>query len=176
PIAGNLLGSKLASISSSASIHPPAFVMDGHIHVMSRQLLEGFDIGQRYSDGMVDLPRIKEGKINAFFFSVYTPEPYYPGHFEVKNTFRVIELALEQIEKNKAVIELGHNASELREITTRGKLAAFLDLEGSFDIQGDLYLLRALYRLGLRSMQLTAHNETNSFIDACSGKRIWNGI
>ncbi|MBW7891853.1 MAG: membrane dipeptidase [Chitinophagaceae bacterium] len=166
-------------LSASNSIVPPsypAFVMEGHIHVMSRQLLEGLDIGDRYADGMVDLPRIKEGRINAMFFSVYTPEPYYPGHFEVKNTFRVIELALEQIEKNKAVIELGHNASELREITTRGKLAAFLDLEGSFDIQGDLYLLRALYRLGLRSMQLTAHNETNSFIDACSGKRIWNGI
>src|SRR5690606_15873637 len=176
PIAGNLLGSKLASISSSASIHPPAFVMDGHIHVMSRQLLEGFDIGQRYSDGMVDLPRIKEGKINAFFFSVFTPEPYYPSHFEVKNTFRVVELALSQIQQNNAVIELALNASEIEEINSRGKIAAFLDLEWSFDMEGDLYLLRALYRLGLRSLQLTSHNETNSFIDACYDVRLWNGI
>jgi membrane dipeptidase len=188
PIAGNIFEKTpvsnaslsgenlLASLNSSTAPGEPAFIMDGHIHVMSRQLLEGLDIGQRYSDGMVDLPRIKEGKINAMFFSVYTPEPYNPGHFEVKNTFRVVELALEQIQKNNAVIELAHNASEIEEITKRGKMAAFLDLEGGFDLEGDLHLLRALYRLGLRSMQLTAHNETNSFIDACSGERLWNGI
>lgn len=165
------------SVNVSSEVHYPDFVMDGHIHVMSRQLLEGLDIGQRYMDkGMVDLPKIKDGKINAFFFSVYTPEVYYPGHFEVKNTFRVVELALEQIEKNNAVIELALNASQIEEITKRGKMAAFLDLEGSFDMEGDLHLLRALYRLGLRSMQLTAHNDTNSFIDACSGERKWNGI
>ncbi|MEJ7691520.1 hypothetical protein [Daejeonella sp.] len=69
------------------------FVMDGHIHVMSRQLLQNLDVADRYSDGTVDLPRIIEGGLNAVFFSVYTPEPYYPGHYEVKNTFRVVELA-----------------------------------------------------------------------------------
>jgi membrane dipeptidase len=161
---------------NSSDTRQPDFVMDGHIHVMSRQLLQDLDIGQRYPDGLVDLPRIKEGKINAMFFSVYTPEPYYPGHFEVKNTFRVVELALDQIHKNNTTIELAHNASEIEEITSRGKIAAFLDLEGSFDLEGDIHLLRALYRLGLRSMQLTAHNQTNSFIDACSGERLWNGV
>ncbi|WP_236975861.1 dipeptidase [Membranihabitans maritimus] len=168
--------SSITSLHESSGIHYPKFVMDGHIHVMSRQLLEGLDIGQRYSDGMVDLPRIKDGKINAMFFSVYTPEVYYPRHFEVKNTFRVIELALEQIQKNSDIIELATNATEIVDINKRNKIAAFLDLEGSYDMEGDLYLLRALYRLGLRSMQLTAHNESNSFIDACSGERLWNGI
>ncbi|HET6541461.1 MAG TPA: membrane dipeptidase, partial [Chryseolinea sp.] len=41
---------------------------------------------------------------------------------------------------------------------------------------GDLNLLRALYRLGLRSMQLTAHNTTNAFIDACNDVYTWGGI
>jgi membrane dipeptidase len=150
--------------------------MDGHVHVMSRQLLQGLDIGQRYTDGMVDLPRAMEGGLNAMFFSVFTPESYYPGHYEVKNTFRVVELALDQIEKNKAVIELAHTASEIEEINRRGKMAAFLDIEGSFDLEGDLNLLRALYRLGVRSLQLTAHNQTNSFIDSCYGNRLWGGV
>jgi len=166
----------IAAKNSLTPVHPPKFVMDGHIHVMSRQLLEGLDIGQRYADGMVDLPRIKEGKINAMFFSVYTPEPYYPARLEVKNTFRIVELALEQIQKNNDVIELALNATEIEEINSRGKMAAFLDLEGGFDMDGDLLLLRALYRMGLRSLQLTAHNKTNSFIDACSDERRWDGI
>jgi len=150
--------------------------MDGHIHVMTRQLLEGLDIGQRYPDGHVDLPRARAGGLDAMFFSVFTPEPYYPGRLEAKNTFRVVELALEQIEKNKDVLELALTASAIESINRRGKMAAFLDLEGGFDLDGNLYLLRALHRLGLRSLQLTAHNQTNAFIDSCCDASRWGGL
>lgn len=176
---GRLFSKGIASSSEaffSADLHKDAFVMDGHIHVITRQLLEGLDIGQRYPDGHVDLPRAIGGGLDAMFFSVYTPEPYYPGRHEVKNTFRVIELALAQIEKNNNLIELARSASEITAVNKKGKVAAFLDLEGGFDLDGDLNLLRALYRLGLRSVQLTAHNETNGFIDACSDIKRWGGI
>lgn len=157
-------------------LHRKAFVMDGHTHVMTRELLKGTDIGQRYPDGNVDLPRAKEGGLDAMFFSVYTPEQYYPGRFEIKNTFRVVNLALEQIEKNHSVIELALNASDIQRINKKGKMAAFLDLEGPWDMDGDINLLRALHRLGLRSAQLTAHNTTNAFIDTCNDVRRWGGI
>jgi membrane dipeptidase len=168
--------SSTSVMSQRSSLHRDAFVMDGHIHVMTRQLLQGLDIGQRYPDGSVDLPRAREGGLDAMFFTVYTPEDYYSGRYETKNTFRVIELALDQIKKNSAVIELARTASGIEQINRRGKMAAFLDLEGSFDLDGDLNLLRALYRLGLRSMQLTAHNATNSFIDSCCDVSKWNGL
>lgn len=158
------------------SLHDDAFVMDGHVHVMSRQLLEDLDIGQRYPDGSVDLPRIVEGGLNAIFFSIYSEEDYYPGRHEVKNTFRLMELALSQIEKHSDVLELALNATDIERISRSGKIAAFLDLEGAFDLEGDLYLLRALYRLGLRSLQLTAHNMTNAFIDSSSDAPRWGGI
>ncbi|MCR9264164.1 MAG: dipeptidase [Flavobacteriaceae bacterium] len=157
-------------------LHRNAFVMDGHTHVMTRELLMGTDIGQRYSDGTVDLPRAIEGGLDAMFFSVYTPEHYYPGRLETKNTFRVINLALEQIEKNNDVIELALNASDIERINKKGKMAAFLDLEGGYDLDGDILLLQALYRLGLRSIQLTAHNTTNAFIDTCNDVSRWGGI
>jgi|SoiMethySBSTD1v2_1073268.scaffolds.fasta_scaffold20501_6 membrane dipeptidase len=158
------------------ALHRDAFVMDGHTHVMTRELLMNTDIGQRYPDGNVDLPRAKEGGVDAMFFSVYTPENYYPGRFEIKNTFRVVELALDQIKTNSNAIELALNGSDIERINKSGKIAAFLDLEGGYDLYGDLNLLRALYRLGLRSMQLTAHNTTNAFIDACNDVYTWGGI
>ncbi len=161
---------------AAADLHHDAFVMDGHVHVMTRQLLEKSDIGQRYRDGHVDLPRARAGGLDAMFFSVYTPEPYYPGRFELKNTMRVVELALDQIEKNRDVIELARTASEIERVSRQGKIAAFLDLEGSFDLDGDLNILRALYRLGLRSLQLSAHNESNSFIDGCCDTPRWGGL
>lgn len=157
-------------------LHRKAFVMDGHTHVMTRELLKGTDIGQRYTDGNVDLIRAKEGGLDAMFFSVYTPEQYYPGRFEIKNTFRVVNLALEQIEKNQSMVELALNASDIQHINKKGKIAAFLDLEGPWDMDGDINLLRALHRLGLRSVQLTAHNTTNAFIDTCNDVRRWGGI
>lgn len=172
---GSLFNSATGKLINS-DLHKKAFVMDGHIHMMTRQLLEGLDIGDRYPDGHVDVPRAIEGGLDAMFFSCYTPEPYYPDRHEVKNTFRVVELALAQIEKNKHLIELAHNASDIVRINRRGKMAAFLDLEGGFDLDGDLNILRTLYRLGLRSVQLTAHNETNAFIDSCYGEKRWGGL
>jgi membrane dipeptidase len=171
------LGAGLASLcAAQTSLHERAFVMDGHVHVMSRQLLQGVDIGDRLPDGHVDLPRLREGGVDAVFFSVYTPEAYYPARFETKNTFRVVELALDQIDKNSGQIELALNASDLERIARSGKVAAFLDLEGPFDLDGDLNILRALYRLGLRSAQLTAHNYTNQFADSCCDVRKWGGL
>jgi membrane dipeptidase len=162
--------------SIDSDLHNKAFVMDGHIHMMTRQLLQGLDIGDRYADGHVDLPRAKDGGLDAMFFSCYTPEPYYPDRHEVKNTFRVVELALSQIEKNNHLIELAYTASDIVRINRKGKMAAFLDLEGGFDLDGDLNILKSLYRLGLRSAQLTAHNETNAFIDSCYGEKRWGGL
>lgn len=172
-------GSVFKSVSNkllNADLHKKAFVMDGHIHMMTRQLLQGLDIGDHYPDGHVDIPRAIEGGLDAMFFSCYTPEPYYPDRHEVKNTFRVVELALAQIEKNNHLVELAHTASDIVRINRRGKMAALLDLEGGFDLDGDLNILRSLYRLGLRSVQLTAHNETNAFIDSCYGEKRWGGL
>jgi membrane dipeptidase len=170
-----LLFAALAA-AESPDLHRDALVLDGHVHVMSRQLLEGSDIGRRYPDGHVDLPRAREGGVDAMFFSVYTPEPYYPGRHETKSTLRVVELAREQIASNSDVIELALTASDIERIAASGKTAAFLDLEGAFDLDGDLLILRALYRLGLRSAQLTAHNYTNNFADSCCDFSKWGGL
>jgi membrane dipeptidase len=171
-----LLLSIAAVCAAQEDLQERAFVMDGHVHLISRTLLQGTDIGKRAPDGHVDLPRLREGGVNAIFFSVYTPEPYYPARYEVKNTFRVVEAALDQIEKNKDQVALALNASDLERIAAAGKIGAFLDLEGAFDLDGDLRILRALYRLGLRSAQLTAHNYTNNFADSCCDVPKWGGL
>ena len=158
------------------AIHDEAFVMDGHVHVMSRELLAGEAFETRKSDGHVDLPRMEEGGLDAVFFSVYTPEPYYAGRHEVKNTLRVISRAREVIDRNADRIELALNASDIERIVKSGKIAAFLDLEGPFDMEADLDVLRGFYRLGLRSLQLTAHNVTSDTVDSCCDVQRHGGV
>ena len=140
-----------AQVSDQArELHDDAFVFDGHVHIINRQLYLGGDISERYADGQVDLPRIREGGVDAFFFVVFVSEGYYPPRFETKQALRLIDLAHQQIEKNSDKIELALNASDIERINRSGRTAAVLDLEGGFDLDGDLGVLRSLYRLGLR--------------------------
>jgi membrane dipeptidase len=157
-------------------LHNDAFVFDAHVHVIDRQLYHGGDIGRRVPDGQFDLPRAKDGGIDAMFFSVFVTEDYYPQRMEVKQTLRLVDLALTQLERNKDKIELVKTASDISRINAAGKIAAVLDLEGGFDLDGDLGVLRNLYRLGLRSAQLSAHNWANNFADSCCSKPKFGGL
>jgi membrane dipeptidase len=158
------------------ALHADALVFDGHVHAIDREFYNGGDIGERKADGMWDLSRAKEGGLKALFFSAYVPEDYYPGRLETRQALRELDLALRQIEKNGASIELALRASDIERINRAGKMAAVLDLEGSFDLDGDLGLLRQFYRLGLRSYQLSAHNWDNNYADSCCGQHKWKGL
>ena len=166
-----------AQISAAArKLHAEALVFDGHVHMGDRQFYQGGDIGRRYPDGQADLPRIREGGVDAMMFTVFVREEYYPGRYETKQVLRLIDAALEQIERNRHVIELARNAGDIEKINAEGKIAAVLDLEGGFDMDGDLGVLRSLYRLGLRCFQLPAHNWANGFADSCCAPRRWGGL
>jgi len=167
----------VAQVSDRAArMHRDALVFDAHIHVINRQFHHGGDIGQRLEGGQFDLPRAREGGLDAFFFSLFVNEQYYPPRYETKHALRLISLAHEQLERNRDAIELARNASDVERITRSGKMAAVLDLEGGFDLDGDLGVLRALYRLGLRSFQLPAHNWANAFADSCCAEQKIGGL
>ena len=166
-----------AEVSERArKVHKDALVFDAHVHVINRQFYKGGDIGERVSDGQFDLPRAREGGLDAMFLSLFITEEYYPARFEAKQALRLVDLAMTQLEKNRATIELALKPSDIERINKQGKIAAVLDLEGGFDLDGDLGVLRNLHRLGLRSAQLVAHNWTNNFADSCCSPPKWKGI
>src|SRR4051812_4615021 len=158
------------------TLHQNALVFDAHVHVVDRQFYHGGDMGQRVNDGQFDLVRAREGGLDAMFFSLFVTEQYYPARVETKQVLRLIDAAYEQLKKNKDTIELALNASDVERISKAGKIAAFMDLEGGFDLDGDLAVLRNLYRLGLRSFQLPAHNWANNFADSCCAPAKWHGL
>ena len=160
----------------SRTLHRDALVFDGHVQVINRQFYLGGDIGQRVDDGQIDLPRARDGGVGAMFFSLFVSEEYYPPRFETKQALRLVDLALTQLARNHNSIELALNASDIERIHQSGKIAAVMDLEGSFDLDGDLGLLRMFYRLGLRSYQLPAHNWANNYADSCCAAPKWHGL
>ncbi len=143
---------------------------------MDRVFYHGGGIGTRQNDGQFDLPRAKEGGLKALFFSIFVTEDYYPGRFETKQALRMLDTAIGEIAKNSSTIELARNAADIERITRAGKMAAVLDVEGSFDLDGDLGVIRDMYRLGVRSMQLSAHNWANNYADSCCSPPKWHGL
>ena len=157
-------------------IHKRAFIFDGHVHALDREFYHGGSIGTRTTEGQWDLARAREGGVGAFFLSVFVPEEYYPGRFETKQALRRIDHALKQLKSNSDQIELALNGDDIERIRAKGKVAAVLDIEGSYDLDGDLGVLRNLYELGLRSAQLSAHNWNQNYADSCCSTAQWNGL
>jgi membrane dipeptidase len=166
-----------AEVSARArALHASSLVIDGHVHAVDREFYHGGDIGQRKADGQFDLPRAKEGGLGALFFSIFVTEDYYPARLETKQALRMLDTAVAQIAKNRQSIEIAYTASDVERIHKAGKMAAVLDIEGSFDLDGDPAVIREMYRLGLRSVQLSAHNWTSNYADSCCSTPKWHGL
>jgi len=149
------------------ALHQRAFIFDGHVHALDREFYHGGSMGDRKSNGQWDLPRAREGGEDAFFLSIYVPEEYYPSRFETRQTLRRIDHAVRQVHENRNMVELALNAADIDRIRAKGKMAAVLDIEGSYDLDGDLGILRDLHGMGLRSAQLSAHNWNQNYADSC---------
>ena len=158
------------------AVHQRALVFDGHIHAVDREFYHGGDIGRRKPDGQFDLPRAKEGGLGAMFFSIFVTEDYYPARYETKQALRMLDCAVDQIAKNSQSIAIARTAADIERIHSSGKIAAVLDIEGSFDLDGDPAILREMYRLGMRSVQLSAHNWTSNYADSCCSPAKWHGL
>src|SRR5215472_16246477 len=53
------------------AFHFSSIVLDTHDDTTQRFFTNTFDIGKRNPDGHVDIPRMREGGMNAIFFSIW---------------------------------------------------------------------------------------------------------
>ena len=53
--------------------HFASIVLDTHDDTPQRMLFEHFDLGHRDSEGQIDIPRMRDGGLNAIFFSIWAP-------------------------------------------------------------------------------------------------------
>src|ERR1035438_1078851 len=60
------------SISDEAKkLHFSSIVLDTHDDTTQRFMSRDFDLGKRNATGSIDIPRMKEGGMNAIFFSIW---------------------------------------------------------------------------------------------------------
>jgi membrane dipeptidase len=150
-------------ISAQArKVHFRAIVVDTHADTTQDMLsgAEGFDLGEWNKRGHVDIPRMREGGLDAVFFSIYIPATV-TGPEAVKRSLRLIDTVYEHVRKFPNELMLATTAAELRRAHKEKKIAALMGMEGGHMIDDDLGTLRMYARLGVRYLTLTHSRKTN---------------
>src|SRR5215469_15202402 len=128
--------------------------IDGHNDSVQHVIYQNVDLANRLPDGMIDLPRLREGGIHAPFFALWVPT-YYPGAEAVRRTLDLRDAMQRLFDKHPDQIELATSARDIQRIVGQHKIAAVLTVEGGHQIDNDLSVLRMYRRMGILSMTLT---------------------
>jgi len=156
-------------------LHDRAIVIDTHDDTTQRLVFDkNFNIGVRNKDGNIDIPRMREGGLDALFFSIWVPSDI-TGPPAVKRAFDQIDAVREAVRKFPNDLVLATTAAEVRKAAADRKIAALMGMEGGHMIDDDLGLLRLYAALGVRYMTLT-HFHNNNWADSSTDKAAHNGL
>jgi membrane dipeptidase len=163
------------SAQTARDVHQRAIVVDTHDDTTQRLLTDKtFDIAARNATGSIDIPRMREGGLDALFFSIWvTGDVTGP---------RAVQAALQQIEKVREAVRLHPNdlmlattAADIRRAVADHKIAALMGVEGGHMINEDLGVLRQFAALGVRYLTLT-HSLNTTWADSSGDKPAHNGL
>src|SRR5205823_4589804 len=156
-------------------LHDRAIVVDTHDDTPQRLLFDKtFDIGTRNKDGHVDIPRMREGGLDALFFSIWVPGQI-TGPPAVKRALDLIDRVHQAVRAHPADLILATTAADVRRAAAERKIAALMGMEGGHIIDDDLGLLRTYAALGVRYLTLT-HFLNNNWADSATDRPVHNGL
>jgi membrane dipeptidase len=169
-------GSDAVVVSERArKLHTRAIVIDTHDDTTQRLVSDKkFDIGARNPDGNIDIPRMREGGLDALFFSIWTPGDVV-GPTAVKRAMDQIDAVREAVRTHAKDLMLATTAAEIRRAAAEHKIAALMGMEGGHMIDDDLGLLRGYAALGVRYLTLT-HSLNTNWADSSGDKPVHNGL
>jgi membrane dipeptidase len=156
-------------------LHDRAIVVDTHDDTTQRLVFDRtFDIAARNKNGNIDLPRMKEGGLDALFFSIWVPSDV-TGPPAVKRALDQIDAVHEAARLHPGELLIATTAADVRRAAAEHKIAALMGMEGGHMIDDDMRLLRIYAALGVRYMTLT-HFKNNNWADSSTDKPAHNGL
>jgi len=160
--------------SRARKLHASAIVLDTHADTPQRLLFEKIDLGARDPKGHLDIPRMREGGLDAVFFSIWTPSRV-DGRPGVKRALDLIDAVREQVRRHPQDLALATTAAEVRSAHKQKRIAVLMGMEGGHMIDDDLGVLRLYAALGVRYLTLT-HSAPTNWADSSGGDPKHNGL
>ena len=121
-----------------------------------------------------DIPRLREGRVGAQFWSVWIP-PSITGGMAVKETLTQIDHVHTIVRRYPDVFERADSAADIRRIHAAGRIASLIGVEGGNQIDNSLAALRMYHALGARYLTLT-HARTTEWADSATDEARHGGL
>ncbi len=156
----------------AARIHQQVFTVDTHTDTPLRITQGDFDFGVRNApvetNSKVDLPRMKEGEMDAIWFAVFLGQGdrTEEGHRRAQEQAMEITGAIHQLaDEYPEQLVIATGAGDLKRIARQGKHAIYLGMENGYPIGNDLSLIDTFYQKGIRYITLV-HSSNNDICDS----------
>jgi membrane dipeptidase len=152
-------------------LHREALVIDGHTDVPTRLWETPADLSKRLTDRHIDLPRLREGGVDALVFALYVPASLSAekGWAHAKELYRISDEALIPGQLVQVAA-----ADDLEKAARRGEVAVVFGLENG----RPLTVPKALddcAKMGVRYVTLT-HWATHEWCDASTDAPTHHGL
>ncbi len=155
-------------------LHFSSIVLDTHDDTTQRFFAKDYDLGARNPEGHVDIPRMREGGMNAIFFSIWI-DGRIMGPPAVQKALDQIDAVRENVKRHSHDMVLARSADDVRRAHAQGKIAALMGVEGGHMIGNDIRVVRIFADLGVRYMTLS-HFYNDEWADSSTDKPAHNGL
>jgi membrane dipeptidase len=170
-------------VARARAIHDRVITLDTHVDISPANFTAERNYSQRLTT-QVDLPKMKEGGLDATFLIVYvgqaqdfTPQGYQAAYDQAIAKFDAIHRLTEQLAPDQ--IGLALTPEDVRRIAASGRKVALIGIENAYPLGEDLGNIRAFYERGGRYLSL-AHNGHSQWSDSNTGEAQqewrWNGL
>ncbi len=148
-------------------------VLDAHCDAPSQMLrLRDYSIDNEFAQ--VDFPKMRRGGVDASFFAAYVPASLQ-GAEATDYAKRLLDVLDSQIQANADSVAYARCAGGVRRNKSAGLTSILIGIENASALNGDLALLKAFYKRGVRYITLT-HSSDNAVGDSCTGQGTWGGL
>lgn len=150
-------------------------VLDGHNDLFIRYFdcadcprdLKDYRI-DTVSSGHTDIPRLRSGSVGGVLLNIFGRQRNLDSYLQAWDLLYRMERAYSND------LKVVGTSSEMKEAMKQGKISILPTLEGAVRLGNNMYLLRAYYKLGLRSV--TFAYSTNRLADGSEDTVRYNGI
>ena len=116
--------------------------------------LTPFDMSKVQPTLCADLPRLREGRVGAQYWSVFVESATQRTHTSLHEALHEFDVALRFI-RSRPEMEQARTADDIDRIHQSGRIACLLGVEGGHMIENSPAALRIFHDLGARYMTLT---------------------
>jgi len=123
-----------------------------------------YDLTRPHQEGDTDIPRLREGRVGAQFWSAFQPTG---ASHPARTTLELIDTILRIEEAHPDVFLPARKAADYERARKQGKIASFIAVEGGVGLENALAPLRIWHTAGARIL-IPCHNETLDWVDSAT--------